>query len=333
MTLRPVGGVILALAALVAAAAPAIAPHSVREQFADYPSAPPMRMHIVDDTGRWHRPFVYPIQLADRLERSYAEDRSRPVPVRWFRDGALLRLDEGEGPLFLLGADSLGRDVLARLLYGARASLGVAVLGAFGALLLGALIGGIAGYAGGRADEALMRLADFVLVLPAVYVILALRAVLPLVMEPLQVFLLVSSLLAAVGWPYAARGVRAIVAAERKREYALAARSLGAGHVRLLFRHLLPASRGFLAVQSTLLLPAFILAEATLSFVGFGFADPVPSWGTMLRDLTSGNIADVTRFPWLLAPVLAIILVVFAVHLVVGNGREVTVLVAVRRNS
>jgi ABC-type dipeptide/oligopeptide/nickel transport system permease subunit len=106
-----------------------------------------------------------------------------------------------EGPLFLLGADSLGRDVLARLLCGARASLGVAVLGAFGALLLGTLAGGIAGYAGGRTDEALMRLADFVLVLPAVYVILALRAVLPLVMEPLQVFLLVSSLLAAVGWP------------------------------------------------------------------------------------------------------------------------------------
>jgi peptide/nickel transport system permease protein len=318
--------VVLALAALAAAAAPALAPHSVWEQFADYPNAPPMRIRIVDDAGRWQRPFVYPIALADRLERSYAEDRSRRLPVQWFRGGALVDVGEAEGPLFLLGSDSLGRDVLARLLHGARVSLGVAAVGAIGALLIGALIGGIAGYAGGRADEALMRLADFVLVLPAVYVILALRAVLPLVIEPLQLFVLVSSLLAAVGWPYAARGVRAIVAAERDREYALAARSLGAGHVRLLLRHLLPASKGFLAVQATLLLPAFILAEATLSFVGFGFADPVPSWGTMLRDLTSGNIADVTRFPWLLTPALAIILVVLAVHLAVGTRGEATVL-------
>jgi peptide/nickel transport system permease protein len=307
-------------------AAPALSPHPVHEQFADYPHAPPMRIRVADESGRWQRPFVYPIALSDRLERSYSEVRTRRVPVVWLRGGVLVGLAEGEGPLFLLGSDSLGRDVLARLLHGGRVSLGVAALGAFGALLVGALAGGIAGYAGGRTDELLMRLADFVLVLPAVYVILALRAVLPLVVEPSQLFVLVSALLAAVGWPYAARGVRGIVAAERHREYAAAARSLGASHARVLLGHLLPAARGFLAVQATLLLPAFILAEATLSFVGFGFSDPVPSWGTMLRDLTSGNIADVTRFPWLLSPVLAIVAVVLAVHLTVGTRREATVL-------
>jgi peptide/nickel transport system permease protein len=220
--------------------------------------------------------------------------------------------------LLLLGSDGLGRDILARLLLGARTTLGVAVLAAAGALLLGLIVGGVAGYAGGVVDEILMRLADLVLVLPTIYVVLALRAVLPLVLPTAAIFWLMVLLLAVVAWPWVARGVRAIVAAERRREYALAAVALGAGPVRILVRHLLPATTGFLAVQVTLLLPAFILAEATLSYVGLGFAPPAASWGVMLQE--ASNIRAIADFPWLLSPAVAIIAVVLAVNLVTREG-------------
>jgi peptide/nickel transport system permease protein len=119
--------------------------------------------------------------------------------------------------------------------------------------------------------------------------------------------------LALVGWPWPARGVRAVVAAERGREYAEAARALGAGRTRLLLHHLLPAARGFLVVQATLLVPSFVLAEATLSFVGLGFGEPIPSWGTMLRDAAQGRA--VVDAPWLLAPAIGIVCAALAVNL------------------
>jgi peptide/nickel transport system permease protein len=218
-----------------------------------------------------------------------------------------------------LGADSYGRDIFARLLYGARTSIGVAVIALIGTLLLGMVVGGAAGYVGGTADEVLMRSAEFILVLPTMYVVLVLRAALPLVLPAWAVFALMAGIFALVGWPTVARGVRAIVAAERRREYAIAAVSLGAGHGRVLFRHLLPASAGFLAAQATLLLPAFILAEATLSYVGLGFPDPIPSWGSMLQD--GANVTNLAEFPWTLSPAAAIFFVVLALNLVLqGSG-------------
>jgi peptide/nickel transport system permease protein len=123
--------------------------------------------------------------------------------------------------------------------------------------------------------------------------------------------------LAAVGWPLPARGVRAVVAAERAREYAEAARALGASRTRLLLCHLLPAARGFLVVQTTLLVPAFVLAEATLSFVGLGFSEPIPSWGAMLREAGRGRA--LVDAPWLLAPAVAIVLSALAVNLTAGE--------------
>jgi len=312
--IQVLGRLALGLVVLAAAAAPALAPNPPSTQFADHLNAPPMRIRIISADGGWHAPFVHPLRLVDRLASRYAEDRGRRVPVRWLSGGRLWTTEPADAPLLLLGADRLGRDVFARLVYGARASVGVALVGALGALLIGALVGGLAGYAGGVIDDLAMQVADFVLILPAIYVVLAMRAVLPLVLDPRDIFLLVASLLALVGWPMTARGVRAIVAGERRLEYAEAARSLGAGHARLLLRHLLPAARGFLAVQATLLVPAFILAEATLSYVGLGFVEPVPSWGTMLKE-AGESVRDLASFPWLLSPAAAITGVALAVHL------------------
>lgn len=180
------------------------------------------------------------------------------------------------------------------------------------------LVGGVAGYAGGIVDETLMRFADLVLVLPTIYAVLALRAVLPPVLSVGTVFWLLVGLLTLAGWPYVARGVRAIVAVERGREYTLAAIAVGAGPIRILAIHLVPATRGFLTAQATLLLPAFILAEATLSYVGLGFAPPAASWGAMLSE--ASNISAIADFPWLLSPAAAIIAVVLAVNLASGAG-------------
>jgi len=205
-------------------------------------------------------------------------------------------------------------------LYGARTSIGLALVATLGAVLIGALAGAWAGYRGGWVDDAIMRVADFVLVLPVIYVVLVLRAVLPLVLPASTVFLLVSWIFVVVGWPFVAKGVRAIVAVERHREYVDAAQSLGAGPLRILAVHLIPACTGHLLVQATLLLPAFILAEATLSYVGLGFPDTTPTWGTMLQE--AANVALLGDAPWSLAPAAAIFFVVLGVNLLVqGTGR------------
>jgi peptide/nickel transport system permease protein len=163
--------------------------------------------------------------------------------------------------------------------------------------------------------------ADFVVVLPVLYVVLVLRAVLPLVLPVATVALIMVVIFSLVGWPFVARGVRAIVAAEREREYVVAARSLGAGPLRVLAFHLLPACAGYLAVQATLLLPAFILAEATLSYVGLGFPDAAASWGSMLTEAADVNV--IARFPWTLAPAAAIFAVTLAANVML-SGRRVS---------
>ena len=311
---RVCGTVLLGMLAFAAVAAPALAPNPPNQQFRDHLSAPPARVRVIDVDGP-HLPFVHPIVLEDRVARRYAEDRSRRVPLAWFAGGTLVNTtDPTAGPLLLLGADQLGRDVFARLLHGARASLGVALLAALVAVFVGGLIGTMAGAAGGLADEALMRVADFVIVLPAIYVVLALRAVTPLVLSPAAIFALMTGVFAIVGWPPVARSVRAIVASERQRDYTLAAIAVGVGPVRLVRRHLLPATYGNLGVQATLLVPSFILAEATLSFVGLGFPQVTPSWGVMLQE--ASNVRALADFPWLLSPAAAIATVVFGVNLV-----------------
>jgi len=308
----------VSIVAIMTLAAHGIAAHDPATQFPDLAFAPPMLPHVVDNDGRMHRPFIYPIRLVDRLEHRFIEDRSVRVPLEWFTSRGLVTTSEVTGAWLLLGGDAIGRDVFARVLLGARMSLGVSVLATALALILGSLVGALAGVAGGKWDIFLMRVADFVLVLPIIYVVIVLRATMPLVLSTAQVFWAMTLILGIAGWPFPARGVRAVIATEKRKEYAEAAHALGAGWLRILLRHLLPATRGFLAVQATLLIPMFILAEATLSYVGFGFAEPTPSWGVMLRE--AAEAGTLSEAPWLLSPAAAIVISVFSLHLVSGGS-------------
>jgi peptide/nickel transport system permease protein len=292
---------LLAAITLFVLTAPALAPYAPGRQFPGYQYAPPMPPRIVADDGSWHRPFAFALRSEDPIERRYGTDRT-----------TRLTSFAGSEPWFLLGSDALGRDMLSRILVGARLSLGIAVIATILSIALGVLVGGVAGYAGGWTDSTLMRLADLVIVLPGIYVVLAIRGALPLVLSTREVFVALSTLLAIVGWPVVARGVRSILIVLRHAEYAEAARAAGAGPWRVIVRHLLPATLGFVGVQATVLVPAFVMAEATLSFVGLGFAPPEPSWGAMLVDAAAVRIA--ADAPWLLAPAAAIVVTVFVVH-------------------
>jgi peptide/nickel transport system permease protein len=320
---RRIGAAIITALGLLALGGPFLVARNPGQQFADFSYAPPMPPHFFDETWTWRGPFFYPLRLVNRLEHRFTEDRSRPTPLAW--TGSTTSTTGGnvnDGPWLPLGADALGRDIFARVLLGARLSLGVSLVAALGALLLGSAVGATAGFNGGRLDELLMGAASLVLVLPAIYVVIVLRGAMPLVLSTSQVFWTLAAVMAVAGWPYPARGVRAIVARERGREYAEAARALGASPWRILLRHLLPATGAHLGVQLTLLLPAFILVEATLSFVGFGFAEPAPSWGVMLQDAAqAGALAEA---PWLLAPAAAIVFSVLSLHLVAQRPSSAT---------
>ncbi len=315
MSRARMGWALIALVSVVTLAAPMLAPHRAGDQIEHRGYAPPTRVHIWDNG--LHAPFIRPMTMVDRLRREFRIDQTARVSLTI--DHWPLTTAKADQPLMLLGGDPLGRDVFSRLVLGARWSLGVTIAGALGALLFGALVGGFAGITGGRTDRWLMRIADFVLVLPGVYLVLVLRAMLPLVLSTWDVFLLMAALFAVAAWPHVARGVRAIVIVERSRDYVEAARAAGGGRWRVL-AHVLPATRGFLAAELVLLIPALLSAEAAISFLGLGFPEPSPSWGTMLQD--AANVRVMTEAPWMLAPAAALFVVVLAVQLAGAGTAE-----------
>jgi len=205
---------LLGLLGLTALLAPVIAPHDASARFADSVDAPPTAIRIVAD-GALTWPYFHPWRLNNRLETTYDEDVSTRVPLAFFAGGRLVS-DPGDPltPFLLLGGDSSGHDVFARLVIGARASLGIALVASLGAVALGLLVGGLAGARGGWIDAVLMRLADVVAVLPAIYLVVTLRSALPLVLPASATVAILIVLLSIVGAPWIARGVRPIVAAE-----------------------------------------------------------------------------------------------------------------------
>lgn len=309
----------LAVIHLVAVFAGFLAPYSYREQNRDAPSAAPTKVRWIDREGRLHlRPFIY------------AGTDGDVVPVRfWVRGSSYellglvptdLHLFGVEDPhrIFLLGTDSLGRDYFSRLLYGGQVSLTAGLLAAALALAIALVLGATAGYCGRLADLGIMWAGDVFLSLPWLYMVLAARAFLPLDLDPEDAFFVIILLLGLLGWAAPMRLVRGMVMGAKQREFVTAARSAGAGHAHVIARHVLPQTYRVLATQAAVLIPAYMLAEVTLSFVGLGVGEPRPSWGNMLAEVPRTSL--VSAEPWTFAPAVMLVLVTWLYHSVLSTG-------------
>ena len=313
--------VIICAAVLVAlhvfvACAGFFAPYDPVAQDREHPYAPPLRLHLVDAVGGFHlRPFAYAQQLRAGSFYEYQENRAQPIPMRFFVMGApyrvlgflplRLHLFGGDAPVYLLGTDAYGRDLLSRILFGGQVSLLAGLLGAGLTLSIGLCIGAAAGFWGGWKDEILMRVAELFLALPWIYLLFAMRAFLPLAVPPLKAFLLVVVVIGAVGWARPARMVRGIVLSAKERNFVRAARGFGASGGYLLRRHILPETASVVLTQAAILVPQFVLAEMTLSFLGLGVPEPLPSWGNLLASLQHYNV--LVSYWWMYLPAVAMV--------------------------
>jgi len=302
-----------------------VAPYDYAAQNRALPLAPPTRLHFFDAEGGFHlRPFVYALKLSASEHGAYKEDLSRRYPVQFLVSGdegkiaglfpTRLHLFGVEEParIFLMGTDEFGRDQFSRLLYGGQLSLLAGMLAALLALALGTLLGMLAGFLGRWADEGIMRFAELFLCLPWLYFLFAVRAFLPLHLSTAQAFLIVVALIGLIGWARPARLVRGVVLSARERNYVAVARKLGASRWYVLRRHILPHTYSVLLTQAALLIPQFILAEITLSFLGLGVGEPAPSWGTMLGALQHYHV--ITSHWWMAFPALVLIPIFLSFH-------------------
>lgn len=287
------------------------APYAPAEQHRELAYAPPTHLHFVGQSGHAHlRPFVYRSIASDDEGFQYREDRSVEYPVRFFaRTSAGLRVFTVAAPadLFLFGTDGYGRDIFSRVLFGGRISMAAAMIATLLSLLLGTGLGAIAGHFGGAADALVMRGAELALALPWIYLLLAIRAFLPLHIGATQTLFLISGVIGAMGWARPARLVRGVVLSAKERPFVTAARGFGASEWYLLRRHVLPQALGIVITQAVILVPQFVAAEATLSFLGLGMGESLPSWGTMLSALQHYQV--LTSYWWMPAPAVALAIV------------------------
>ncbi len=290
------------------------APYDFSKQDREASYAPPVRVHWVRDGWLLWHPFVYPLT---QQTGEFEEDTRTPYPIQLLPKGSSYQVTGlftwnrhlfGVSPpahIWLMGTDGYGRDVFSRVLYGGQISLFAGLLATFLTLILGVSLGTLAGFYGSWFDAVVMRCVDIFMALPWLYLLLALRAFLPLHIGPAQTFLMLVVVIGAVGWARPARLIRGVVLSARERSHILAARSFGAPDLYLLYRHILPETWDVVLTQAALLIPQYVLAEVTLSFLGLGVGEPVPSWGSMLTSLQQYHVL-VSKW-WMFYPALVLI--------------------------
>jgi len=308
-----------------------LSPYNLHTRDVDHIFAPPQQLHLFHE-GEFIGPFVYGFDYRlnmDNLKREYTPDTTDIQPIRFFCLGDSYKfwgLWEGRfhfvcpaegGTLFLAGTDRLGRDVLSRMIYGARISLTIGLFGVAVSFILGIVIGGLAGYYGGWVDNISQRLIEVLRSLPHVPLWLALSAILPVTWSPMLVYFGITIILGLLDWTGLARAVRSKLLALREEDFCVAAQLMGARPARIIGRHLLPSFASHLIASVTLSVPAMILGETALSFLGLGLRPPITSWGVLLNE--AQNINVVALYPWLMLPVANVIIVVLAFNFL-GDG-------------
>jgi peptide/nickel transport system permease protein len=345
---------VLGILYLLAAFADFIAPYPERYINTRATFQPPNRVHFWNEGG-FTRPFFYPLEQAldfETLETTWTEDRDNPVPLAFFtrREGvrdryypfpvnlipAQLRQDLGmrpwatlhlfgsadpDVPFHLWGSDDLGGDVFSKILFGARISLTIGIIAAALSILIGMIMGGLAGYFGGWIDEVIMRFVEALSAIPELFLLFTFSAIFyPLDLPSSTVFILVVAALSLIGWGGVARTVRGQILSLRERDFAYAAQSLGASNVRIIGRHMLPHTLSYIIVYASLIIPSFIITESVLSFFGLGIQAPSTSWGLMLN--TAQNFVGVTGLGarwWIFLPGVFIFVAVLTWNLL-GDG-------------
>lgn len=295
------------------------------EQDRDLPFSPPTRLHFVRPDGQISlRPFVYGWNEAVLDTGIYETDRSQIYPLQFFVHGSPYTIVKGinasthlfgvesPGRLYLFGTDDFGRDEFSRMLYGGRISILAGWIGAAIALFTGGIVGLISGYTGRWVDSVTMRMVELFMALPWLYLLFAVRAILPLRIETTDTFILLIAIVGIIGWARPARLVRSMVLSAKERNFVLAARAMGASNTHILRKHILPQVYALLLTMAAYLVPQFILAEVTLSFLGLGIGEPVPSWGTLLAELQKYNV--LVNYWWMYAPGIALVALFLIYH-------------------
>ena len=326
-----ISGVFLIVLYAMIAIAEFLAPYNLHTRNVDFIHSPPQAVHLFND-GSFVGPFVYGRDMRldmDTLRRIYTEDRTDIQPLRFFCSGDGYRfwgLFEASthlvcpaqgGQLFLLGSDRLGRDVLSRILYGARISLTIGLLGITMSFVLGIVIGGLAGYHGGVFDLIVQRIIEVLQSIPSIPLWMALAAIMPVTWSPIVIYLGITAILGLLDWTGLARAVRSKLLALREEDYVLAAQLMGAKSGRIIGRHLVPGFMSHLIATATLSIPGMILGETALSFLGLGLRPPITSWGILLTEARSVSV--IAFYPWLLFPTIPVILVILAFNFL-GDG-------------
>lgn len=330
--LAVISAVVLLILYLLVLFAEFISPHSPHERHVEYAQAPPQRLRFIDSEGKFHlRPFVYGTEqkMDEMFIRTYPPITEEIYPVRLFVRGApykmwnFLRTDvhlfgaDPEAPLFLLGTDGDGRDLLSRLIFGTRLSLSIGLLGVALSFLLGIIIGGVSGYFGGLTDTIVQRLIEILRAFPSLPLWMALSAALPANWSVVRVYFFITLILSILGWTGMARVVRGKFLAVREEAFVKAARLSGANTAWIIRRHLVPSFMSHIIAVATLSVPGMIIGETTLSFLGVGLRSPAISWGVLLQD--AQQVQVIVRLPWMLLPAVMVVIAVLAFNFV-GDG-------------
>ena len=308
-----------------------LAPYNLHTRHTDFIYAPPQGVHLFHQ-GRFVGPFVYGFDYRldmNNLRRVYTPNPDVIQPLRFFCQGdsyTFWNLFEArfhlvcpaeEGTIFLLGTDRLGRDVLSRIIYGTRISLTVGLFGIAISFSLGLFFGGISGYYGGWVDNLIQRMIEVIRSFPDLPLWMALSAALPVTWNPILIYFGITIILGLLDWTGLARAVRSKLLALREEDFATAAVLMGASPGRIIWRHLMPSFMSHLIASATLSIPAMILGETALSFLGLGLRPPITSWGVLLNE--AQNINVVALYPWLMLPVAPVIVTVLAFNFL-GDG-------------
>ena len=330
-----VSGIVVILVYGVAAFVEFLAPFPPGRMISQLAYAPPHRLHLWEKTeeGLKFGLHVYGYTFKTNvlsLERTFSVDTEQKIAVRFFVKGAPYRLwglvpwdrhligpVDPQAPMYLLGADRLGRDLFSRMIYGTRVSMTIGMVGVTLSLVLGVLLGGVSGYYGGTVDLLIQRVMEILRSMPTIPLWMGLAATIPTYWSPVLVYFMITIILSVIGWTWLAQAVRGKFYSLKTEDFVIAAKLDGCSELQVIVSHMVPSFMSHIIATLTLAIPQMIMAETALSFLGIGLRPPVVSWGVLLRE--AQNVRVLATSPWLFLPGVAVIVAVLALNFL-GDG-------------